>query len=58
MANVTPTIIDYGKRMLDAGFADKSFIEQWFGDTEEYIKLDFQEAGAIRIMQIALDELS
>ena len=58
MANTTPTIIDYGKRMLDAGFADKSFIEQWFVNTEKYIKLDFQEAGAIRIMQIALDGLS
>ena len=58
MANVTPAIIDYGKRMLDAGFADKSFIEQWFVNTEKYIKLDFQEAGAIRIMQIALDGLS
>lgn len=58
MANTTPAIIDYGKRMLDAGFADKSFIEQWFVNTEKYIKLDFQEAGAIRIMQIALDGLS
>ena len=58
MANVTPAIIDYGKRILDAGFADKSFIEQWFVNTEKYIKLDFQEAGAIRIMQIALDGLS